>query len=113
VVDLLNEAGVEQLLDFFTDKVLPLNGLLLRLLLHWPSVRVDLQMELNHLPRDPEYLRWLPAKHVNISPEEGDECEFLFVTHVPHDASDLCSIRANQDDLHGDALIIQGLHMVC
>jgi hypothetical protein len=29
VVDLLNEAGAKQLLDFFTDEVLPLNGLLL------------------------------------------------------------------------------------
>jgi hypothetical protein len=28
VVDLLYEASVEQLLDFFMDKVLPLNGLL-------------------------------------------------------------------------------------
>jgi hypothetical protein len=35
-------------------------------------------MVLNHLPRDPEHLRRLPSKHVYISPEEGDELEFLF-----------------------------------
>jgi hypothetical protein len=50
VVDFLYEASIEQLLNFFMDEVLPLNGLLLGLLLHWPSVRVDLQMVLNHLP---------------------------------------------------------------
>jgi hypothetical protein len=61
VVDLPYEASVEQLLGFFTDEVLPLNRLLPGLLLHRSSVGVDLQMVLNHLPRDPGYLRWLPA----------------------------------------------------
>jgi hypothetical protein len=45
-----------KLLDFFTDEVLPLHGLLLKLLLDWSGVRVDLQMVLNHLPRDPRHL---------------------------------------------------------
>jgi hypothetical protein len=56
VVDLSDESGVEQLLDFITDEVLLLNGLLLGLLLHRPSVGVDLQMVLNHIPRDPGHL---------------------------------------------------------
>jgi hypothetical protein len=47
VVDLPYEASIEQLLDFFTDEVLPHNGLLLELLLHRPGIRVDLQMVLN------------------------------------------------------------------
>jgi hypothetical protein len=34
VVDLPYEANIEQLLDFFTDEVLSLNGLLSGLLLH-------------------------------------------------------------------------------
>jgi hypothetical protein len=42
VVDLLDEAGVEQLFDLFMDEVLPLNGQLLRLLLGWSGIRVDL-----------------------------------------------------------------------
>jgi hypothetical protein len=56
VVDLPYETNVEQLLEFFTDEVLPLNGLLLGLLLHRPSIGVDLQMVLNHLLRDPGHL---------------------------------------------------------
>jgi hypothetical protein len=56
VVDLPYEASTEQLFYFFMDEVLPLSGLLLGLLLHRPGVRVDLQMVLNHLPKDPEHL---------------------------------------------------------
>jgi hypothetical protein len=56
VVDLLDEAGVKQLFDFFTNEVLPLNGLLLRLLLDWPGIGVDLQMVFDHLLGDPEHL---------------------------------------------------------
>jgi hypothetical protein len=56
VVDLPYEANVKQLLEFFKDEVLPLNELLLRLLLHRPSVGVDLQMVLKHLPRNLRHL---------------------------------------------------------
>jgi hypothetical protein len=56
VVDLPYEASVEQLLDFLTDEVLSLNGLLLGPLLDRSSVGADLQMVLNHLPRDPRHL---------------------------------------------------------
>jgi hypothetical protein len=42
VVDLPYEAGVEQLLDFFMDEVLPLSELLLGLLLDRYGVGVDL-----------------------------------------------------------------------
>jgi hypothetical protein len=56
VVDLLYEVGVEKLLDFFTDEVLPLNGLLPGPLLDRSSIGVDLQMVLNHHPTDPRHL---------------------------------------------------------
>jgi hypothetical protein len=82
VVDLPYETSVEQLLDFFTDEVLSLNGLLLGLLLDWSGVGVYLQMVLNHLPRDLRHLRRLLGKHVDISPEEGDDREFLFVVQI-------------------------------
>jgi hypothetical protein len=42
VVDLPCEASVEQLLDFFTDEVLPLNGLLSGPLLDWSGIEVNL-----------------------------------------------------------------------
>jgi hypothetical protein len=69
--------GFEQLLDLLTDEVLPVNRLLLGLLLDWSGVRVDPQMVLNHLPRDPRHLSWLLGKYININPEEADEREFL------------------------------------
>jgi hypothetical protein len=65
VVDLPDESSIESLLDFFTDEVFPLNGLLWGfcctglasgVLLHRPTIGVDLRMVLNHLPRDPGHL---------------------------------------------------------
>jgi hypothetical protein len=55
-VDLPDEVGIEQLVDHFTGEVLPLHGLLLRLLLDQSGVKVDLQMVLNHLPGDSGHL---------------------------------------------------------
>jgi hypothetical protein len=75
VVDLPYEASIEQLIDFFTDEVLPLNELLLGPLLDWSGVGINLQMVLNHLPRDPSHLRQLLGKHIDISLDEGDERE--------------------------------------
>jgi hypothetical protein len=53
------------------------------------------------------------GKHINIIPEEGDEREFLFVTEIARYAGGLGSIRVDLDDLHGDVLIVQGLHVGC
>jgi hypothetical protein len=78
-MDLFDEASVQQLLDLLTDEVLPLNGLSPRLLTHRFGVSVDLQMVLDHLPRDPRHLRRFPCEYVSICLEEGDEREFLFL----------------------------------
>jgi hypothetical protein len=83
VVDLPDEASVKQLFNLFSDKVLPLYGLLSGLLLDRSDVGVDLQMVLNHFPGDPRHLRRLLGKHIYISLEEGDEYEFLFVVQIP------------------------------
>jgi hypothetical protein len=56
VVDLFDEASLQQLADLFSDEVLPLDGLLAWLFSHRPGVGVDLQMVLNHLPGDPRHL---------------------------------------------------------
>jgi hypothetical protein len=82
VMHLPYEASVEQLLNFFTNEVLLLNGLLPGPLLDWFGIGVDLQIVLNHIPRDPSHLQWLPGKYVDISPEECDEREFLFVVQI-------------------------------
>jgi hypothetical protein len=110
VVDLPDEASIEQLFDLFTDEVLLLNGLLLGPLLDWPGIGVDLQMMLNHLPRDPRHLRWLPGKHINISLEEGGKREFLFAVQITRDTGSLSGLSPDLDGLHRD---IFGLHAAC
>jgi hypothetical protein len=55
----------------------------------------------------------IAGKHVNIIPEEGDEHEFLFVAHIPHDTGGLGSFHTNLDDLHEDVLTVQWLHIGC
>jgi hypothetical protein len=113
VVDLSYEASVEQLLDFFTDEVLPLNGLLSGPLLDWSGVEVDLQMVLNHLHRDLRHLRRLLGKHINISLEEGDEREFLFAVQITRDTGSLSSLSPDLDGLYGDVFLARGLHVGC
>jgi hypothetical protein len=56
VVDLFDEASLQQLVELFTDEVLPFDGLLPWLLSDRPGIRADLQMVLNHLPGDPGHL---------------------------------------------------------
>jgi hypothetical protein len=56
VVDLFDEASLQQLTDFFMDEVLLLDGLLPWLLSDRSGIRVDLQMVLNHLPWGPGHL---------------------------------------------------------
>jgi hypothetical protein len=107
VVDLLDEAYLQQLADFFTDEVLPLDRLLAWLLPDRPGVRVDLQMVLNHLPRDPEHLRRFPGEHVDICPEEDDERAFLFVSQIPTDTGGLGGLRSDLDGLHGNIVRIR------
>jgi hypothetical protein len=113
VVDLPDEANIKQLLNLLSNEILLLNGLLLELLLDRPSVKVDLQMVLNHLPGDPRHLRWLSGKHIHISLEECDEREFLFDVQIPHDAGGLGSIRPDLNSPHRDVLLARGLHVGC
>jgi hypothetical protein len=102
VMNLFDEASAQQLPDLHTDEVLPLNRLSPRLLTHWFSVRVDLQMVLDHLLGDPRHLRWLPCEHVGICLEEGDERKFLFFLQITRNASGLGGICAEPDGLDGD-----------
>jgi hypothetical protein len=92
VMNLFDEAGVQQLPDLLSDEVLPLNRLSPRLLIHRFGIRVDLQMVLDHLPGDPRHLRRLPCEHVGICLEEGDEREFLFFLQITRNA---CGLGGN------------------
>jgi hypothetical protein len=56
VLDLMDEVGMEQLVNLLMDEVLLLHGLFPRLFLHRPHVSVDLQMVLHHHPRTPGML---------------------------------------------------------
>jgi hypothetical protein len=69
-------------------------------------------MVLNHLPWDPRHLRRLPGKHVDISPEEGDEREFLFAVQITQDMYSLSSFSPDLDGLYGDVFLARGLHEV-
>jgi hypothetical protein len=101
VMDLFDEASAQQLPDLLTDEILKLNGLSPRLLTHRLSIRVDLQMVLDHLPGDPRHLRWFPCKYVGICLEEGDERDFLFLLQITRDASGLGGTHTNLDGLDG------------
>jgi hypothetical protein len=99
-MDFLDEASVEELADLLSDEVLPLHRLLPWLLSYRLGVWVDLQMVLNHLPRDPRHLRRFPGEHVYICPEESDERVFLFLSQVPCDEGGLGGVRPDLDSFH-------------
>jgi hypothetical protein len=77
------------------------------LLPHRLGVGVDLQMVLNHLPGYPGHLRRFLGEHVDICPEEGDECAFLFLSQVTPDAGGLGGLCSNLDGLYGDIVHIR------
>jgi hypothetical protein len=70
-------------------------------------------MVLNHLSRDLRHLRRLPGKHIDISPEEGDEREFLFAVQITRDTGSLTSFSPDLDELYGDIFLGSGLHAGC
>jgi hypothetical protein len=110
-MDLFDEASVQQLPDLLTDEILPLNGLSPWLLTHRFGVRVELQMVLDHLPRNPRHLRRFPCKYVGICLEEGDEREFLFLLQITRDTSGLGGIRIEPDGLDGETVCTRWLHL--
>jgi hypothetical protein len=110
-MNLFDEASIKQLPDLLTDEVLSLNGLFLRLLTHRFSVKVDIQMVLNHLLRDPRHLRRFPCENIDICPEEGDEREFLFLLQISHDAGGPGGVRADLDGLDGSVVCSRWLHL--
>ena len=48
-------------------------------LLDRSGVWADSKVVLDYLPGNTGDIRWLPSKHINIRPQEGNERTFLFV----------------------------------
>src|SRR5438876_3375331 len=83
MANLTDEAGSKQLVDLELDDVLALQSLSAHLLSDGPRIWEYGQVVLDHLPRDPGHVGWLPCKHISVCPEEGDEHEFLFGVKRP------------------------------
>ena len=66
-------------LDLFGNKLLWLQSLLSDLLLDGPGMRADSKVVLDYLPGNTGDVRWLPSKHIDIRPQEGNKHAFLFV----------------------------------
>ena len=66
-------------LDLFCNELLPLQGLLPDFLLDRSGMWADIKVVLDYLPRNTGDVRWLPSKHNDIRPQEGNERAFLFV----------------------------------
>src|SRR3989337_1464666 len=57
-------------------------------------MRVDSKVVLDYLPGNAGDVRWLPSKHIDIRPQEGNEHAFLFV--IKGGANGERTISANQ-----------------
>src|SRR4051812_16660769 len=68
-----------QFSDLLCDELLSFQSLLSDLLLDGPRMRADNKVVLNHLPGNVGDVGCLPCKYIDIRPQEGDECVFLFV----------------------------------
>src|SRR5207244_3449820 len=97
MTNLADEAGLEQLVDFEPDDVLALQSLSAHLLPDGPRIWEYGQVVLDHLPRDPGHVGWLPCKHISICLEEGNEHEFLFRVKRPAHLHDLGRVGIQGD----------------
>ena len=64
--------------DLLCDEVLSFQSLVPDLLLDGPRMRADSKVVLNQLPGNAGDVGYLPGKHADIRPQEGDERVFLF-----------------------------------
>ena len=68
-----------EFLDLFGNELLLLQGLLSDFLLDGPGMWVDNKVVIDYLPGNTWDIRWLPGKHIDIHPQEGNDRAFLFV----------------------------------
>src|SRR6266540_2262125 len=99
MTNLADEASSEELVDFESDDILVLQRLSAHLLPDGLHIRRYGQVVLDHLPRDPGHIGWLPCKHISVCPEEGDEHEFLFRVERPAHLHGLGRVVIQEDVL--------------
>src|SRR5215216_3709893 len=61
----------------------------------------DSKVVLDYLPRNTGDIRWLPGKHIDIRPQEGNEPAFLFVIEGGTDSeSTISASQPCRDPFH-------------
>ena len=80
--------------DLFRNELLPLQGLLPDFLLDRLGMWAGSKVVLDYLPRSTGDIRWLPSKHIDIRPQEGNKRAFLFVIEGGADSES--TINASQ-----------------
>src|SRR3990170_2933342 len=83
-----------KLLNLFGNELLPLQGLLSNLLLNRSGMWAGNKVVLDYLLGNTGDIRWLPGKHIDIHPQEGNKRAFLFVIKGGIDSEG--TINANQ-----------------
>jgi hypothetical protein len=75
---LLDELGLQQLVDLLPDCPALLLVKATQLLLYQFGIGLDLQGMLGDIPRDARHVRGTPRKYVVVCAEKVDEHDFLF-----------------------------------
>jgi hypothetical protein len=64
----------------------------------WGSFWVDVERVLDQPPGHPWHVHWLPSEDVSVSPEEADECVFLFQVKACPDHGSLAAVACPKVD---------------
>jgi hypothetical protein len=78
MMNLLDESGLQKLVDLLTDDFVFFLVEAAQALFHWPGAGPDLQGVLGDFPRYARHIRGTPCKYVDIHTENVDEHGFLF-----------------------------------
>jgi hypothetical protein len=84
VEDFTDEPCTKELHDLLANRLALLVVEATKTLFHWFRSRLDVQLVLRNLSRDPLHVRGFPRKHIEVRFEEVDEHDFLFrIEHRP------------------------------
>src|SRR3989337_2703214 len=94
-----DQTGCLKFLDLLGNELRPLQGLLLDLLLDGSGMWADSKVVHDYLPGNTGDMRWLPGKHIDIRPQEGNKRAFLFVVKGGTDSKSTISASQPYRDL--------------